>query len=173
MLPSLFAALFPAATLIAEPPLLPASGARASVGVRVESRHVRAENFSDAPRWLVFSSGGFHVTRLLAPRSSLEWASSLDCLYDVELAVLDTDGGALHASPTVPLLGALELGGEALWFGASPTCWFESDGVLQPLFDAKAETNGPAPFHVPVVRPTDRPEGDRPPPIDNKPLPPI
>jgi hypothetical protein len=174
MFQNLFAALVPAAALFLEPPLLPASSAPASVGVRVERDCVAAENFSDAPRWVVFSSGGFRTLRVLAPHSSEVWACTEECLWDVELQVADTDGGALHLSQSVSLQSALELRGQTLWFGESPACWVESDGTLQPFFDGSAGGDAPPnPFHVPVIRPSDRPEGDRPPPIEKKPLPPI
>jgi hypothetical protein len=169
---NLFAALVPSATLFVEPPLLPASSAAASVGVRVERAQVSAENFSDAPRWLVFTSGGFREVRALAPYSNVVWECTEECLWGVELQVADTDGGALHLSLPISLYAALECEGQTLWFGASPSCWIETDQGLQPFFE---ESSGepPSALHVPGVRPGSRPGGDLPPPIDNKPLPPF
>jgi hypothetical protein len=174
MIQSLFAALVPAAALFLEPPVLPASSGVAVVGVRVERNSVAAENFSDSPRWIVLSSGGFRAVRALAPHSGAEWPCTEECLWDVELQVADTDGGALHQSDSVSLYAALERDGQALWFGQGPTCWLETDGQLEPFFDGSSGGGaGPNPFHVPVIRPSSRPNGDDLPPIDNKPLPPF
>ena len=173
MFQNLFAALVPAITLFAEPPLLPASSSPASVGLRVERDFVAAQNFSDAPRWIVLSSGSFRALRVLAPHSGEVWTCSEDCLWDVALQVADTDGGALHVSQSVALYGALESGGQTLWFGESPVCWVESEGALEPWFSGSSGDAPPAPLHVPVIRPSNRPDGDRPPPIDHKPLPPF
>ena len=71
-----------------------------------------------------------------------------------------------------------------LWFGEDASCWLENtaaflpmlgeDGALAPAAPESKERNRDhGPLHVPVVRPSDRPDGDRPPPIDEKPLPPI
>jgi hypothetical protein len=173
MFQNLFAALVPTLTLFAEPPLLPASSSPASVGVRVERDFVAAQNFSDAPRWIVLSSHGFRALRVLAPHSGEVWTCSEDCLWDVELQVADTDAGELHLSQPVALYGALEVGGQMLWFGESPTCWVESEGLLEPLFVGSSSDAQPNPLHVPVIRPSNRPDGDGPPPIDHKPLPPF
>ncbi|MBK7644728.1 MAG: hypothetical protein IPJ19_17085 [Planctomycetes bacterium] len=175
MIPSLFAALVPASALALQPPALPLSQAPASVGVHVERTHVSAENFSDAPRWLVLTSRGFHAVQALAPHAGLTWPCTEESLWDVDLRVADTDGGVLHVSSAVSLYGALENRADALWFGQGPDCWVEAAGRLLPFFEGSAhDAAAPAPlFHVPVVRPSDRPVGDRPPPIENKPLPPI
>jgi hypothetical protein len=168
---NLFAALVPTVTPLAEPSALAA--AAATVAVRVERTQVSAANFSDAPRWLVFSSGGFRELRALAPCSSVVWDCNEECLWGVELQVADTDGGALHLSLPVSLCAALECAGGMLWFGASPSCWVETDSGLQPFFDENSSDAPPSALHVPGVRPSSRPGGDLPPPIDNKPLPPF
>lgn len=173
MFQNLFAALVPAVTLFVAPPVLPSSSSPATVGVRVERNFVAAENFSDAPRWIVLSSGGFRSLRALAPHSGEVWTCTEDCLWDVELQVLDTDGGVLHASQAVSLYAALGLQGQTLWFGESPACWVETEGALEPWFDGSSGDAPPNPLHVPVIRPSNRPGGDGPPPIDQKPLPPF
>ena len=174
MIPSLFAALVPTVALFLEPPVLPASSGVASVSVRVERNLVSAENFSDSPRWFIFSSGGFRSRRVLAPHSSVEWACSEECLWNVDLQIADTDRGKLHLSARVSLSAALEHEGQSLWFGQSPTCWIETAGELEPFFDGStSDGTAPQSFHVPVVLPPDQPPGDTPPPIDPKPLPPI
>jgi len=173
MIPSLFAALVPAATLFLEPPVLPGSSAVASVSVRVERTSVSAENFSDFPRWFLFSSDGLKTRRMLAAHSTVEWACSEESLWNVELQVADRDDGTLHLSSRVSLSAALEYEGQTLWFGTKPTCWLDLDGQLMPFFDGMLENPlAPQSFHVPVVLPPEKP-GDTPPPIDNTPLPPI
>jgi len=173
MIPSLFAALVPAAALFLEPPVLPNSSGVASVGVRVERNVVAAENFSDSPRWFIFSSGGFKTRRMLSAHSSVEWACSEESLWNVDLQIADTDGGTLHLSSRVSLSAALDYEGQMLWFGMKPTCWLDMDGQLMPFFDGMLEDpTAPRGFQVPVVLPPDKP-GDTPPPIDNNPLPPI
>jgi hypothetical protein len=171
-MPSLFAAILPAAVLFLAPPLLPVTNSPATVGLRVTSTAVTAQNFSNNPRWVVFSSGPVHISSLVAAHSAVVWSCTEDCLWDVQAQVVDTDGGVPHISQSINLYNALEWGGQALWFGQLPTCWLESNGELQPYFDSMAAPVV-APCHVPVVRPSDIPDGDKPPPIDNRPLPPI
>jgi hypothetical protein len=174
MLHSLFAVLVPATALFLEPPQLPAASGSVTVGVRVERDFVAARNFTDAPRWIVLRSGGFREVRAVAPHSAVEWPCTVECLWDVELQIADVDARGVHLSASVPLLAALESGGQALWFGRSPTCWLENGGSLDAFSEqGPGEDPNPCPLHVPVVRPGDRPEGDRPPPIDEKPTPPI
>ena len=170
-MPSLFSALT-VATLFLAPPLMPVSNNAAAVGLRVTSTSVTAENFSNNTRWIVLSDGPVHVTTALAAHSAVVWSCTESCLWNVDLQVVDTDGGVLHTSQSVDLYRALEWNGQTLWFGQLPTCWVETNGELQPYFDSMA---APVvdPVHVPVIRPGDNPDGDKPPPIDNKPLPPV
>ena len=169
---SLFSAILPAAVLFLAPPLLPVTNTAATLGLRVTSTSVTAENFSNNTRWVVFTNGPAHITSAIAPHSAVVWSCTEDCLWNVQLQVMDTDGGLLHMSQSVNLYSALEWNGQTIWFGQLPTCWLESDGQLQPYFDSMAAPVV-APCHVPVVRPGDTPDGDKPPPIDNKPLPPF
>lgn len=171
-MPSLFAAILPAAFLFLTPPVLPVSNTSATVGLRVTSTSVTAENFSNNMRWVVFTSGPAHITSAISPHSAVVWSCTEDCLWDVQIQVVDTDGGVLHVSQSVDLYNALEWKGETMWFGQLPTCWLETSGELQPYFDSMAAPVV-APVHVPVIRPDGRPDGDTPPPIDNRPLPPI
>ncbi len=172
MMPSLFAALVPVTALFLAPPLMPVTNVAAAVGVRVTPTAVTAENFSNNPRWIVLTSGPVHVTTALPAQSAIVWSCTQSCLWNVQLQVADTDGGVLHLSQSISLYSALEWNGDALWFGQSPVCWIETDTDLQPYFDSTAAPIV-APCHVPVARPSDIPDGDRPPPIDNKPLPPF
>jgi len=169
---SLFSALLPATVLFLAPPLLPVTNTAATVGLRVTPTSVTAENFSNNTRWIVLTSGPARISSALAPHSAVVWSCTEDCLWDVQLQVVDTDGGILHTSQSVNLYSALEWNGQTIWFGQLPTCWLESNGQLQPYFDSMAAPTT-APVHVPVIRPSDGPDGDTPPPIDNKPLPPI
>ena len=169
MMPRLFAAFVPAAVLFLAPPQLPAPSGTATVGVRIDSTYVAAENFSDNPRWIVFSHGSVHITSAVAPHSEVVWSCTEDCLWEVTLQVADTDGGTLHVSQSVSLYAALGQHGDALWFGLPPGCWIESNGTVAPYFDSPPANL----MHTPVVRPSHGTGGDTPPPIDNKPLPPI
>ncbi len=184
MLPSLIAALVPALVPALEPPRLPASGGRAMVGVVLEDDTLRAHNYADTPRWLVLRNGPFALARALAPHGDVQWSFSESCLWDIELEVAEVAGDGLHKSGRVALLPVLESGAQALWFGEDASCWLENtaaflpmlgeDGALAPAAPESKERNRDhGPLHVPVVRPSDRPDGDRPPPIDEKPLPPI
>jgi len=170
-MPSL-SAFLPAVVLFLAPPILPVSNSAATVGLRVTSTAVTVENFSNNTRWIVLTSGPAHVTTALAAHSVVVWSCTEDCLWNVQLQVVDTDGGLLHTSQIVNLYGALEWHGQTIWFGQSPTCWLDSGTELQPYFDSMAAPVT-APVHVPVIRPSDGPDGDTPPPIDNKPLPPF
>ncbi len=172
MMPSLFAAFVPAAVLFLQPPLLPVTNTAASVGLRVTPTSVATENFSNTTRWIILTNGPAHVTTTLPAHSAIVWSCTQDCLWNVQLQVADTDGGLLHLSQKVSLYGALEWGGDSIWAGQLPTCWLEANGELQPYFDSTAAPVI-ASCHVPVIRPSDGPDGDTPPPIDNKPLPPF
>lgn len=184
MLPSLIAALVPALTPALQPPELPAACGSAVVGVHLESTQIVAHNFAESPRWLVLRSGPFALVRALAPHGSVRWSFAESCLWDVQLEVLGCDGGRLQRSGRVELLAALESGAEALWVGEDSSSWLAGGDTLLPLLgefgelapaasESRERNREQGPLHVPVVRPSDRPEGDRPPPIDEKPLPPI
>jgi hypothetical protein len=171
MLRSLFAVLVPAAALFAQPLARPVLTEDATVGVRVESNLVSAENLTDTTHWIVFSSGGFYSVRALAPHSGLEWTCTEASLWDIGIQVADTDGGVLHLSESVSLYSALERGIDTLWFGDGPTCWGETAGTLAPYYELSEAP--PEPLHIPVPPPTGTPDGDIPPPITNTPLPPF
>jgi hypothetical protein len=174
MLHSLFSVLVPVTTLFLEPPQLPAASGAVAVGLRVEREFVAARNYTDAPRWIVLRSGNFLAVRALGAQSAVEWPCTEECLWNVDLQVADVDARGVHLSASVSLSAALERGGHAVWFGEGPTGWLESEGGLDALFEEGAGGDAElCPFHVPVIRPSGRPEGDRPPPIDKKPLPPI
>ena len=174
MLHSLFAALAPAVTVFLEPPQLPAASGTVTVGVAVAREYVAARNFTDTVRWVVLTSGGFHAVRALGPYAAVEWPCTEECLWNLDLQVADVDARGVHLSASVSLIAALDRGGEAIWFGQGPTGWLETKGGLDAFFgDGPSGDTEQCPFHVPVIRPSDRPDGDRPPPIDEKPLPPI
>lgn len=184
MLPSLFAALVPALTPALEPPELPSACGNAVVGLHLEATEIVAHNFAATPRWLVLRSGPFALTRVLAPHGSVRWTFAESCLWDVQLEVLACENGRLQRSGRVELLAALESGAEALWIAEDSSSWLASRDALLPLLDEfgalapaapeiRERDRDQGPLHVPVVHPSNRPDGDRPPPIDEKPLPPI
>jgi hypothetical protein len=161
------------------------------VGMRVTATSFHARNFSATPHVLLFESSGTLVWRTLQPGCDLGWTFPTQLLSGVRLEVASWHNGAWNRTGTINLAAVAGRGTEALWVqgNASRTSWAELGAALfvettgTSLFppslpaDSSAGTSAEAallaPTHVPVITPSDTPEGDFPPEIEEKPLPPV
>jgi len=165
--------------------------AEIEVGICVTSTQFFARNFSSVDQVLMFKGGGVLAWRTLAPGCDLTWSYPTQLLEDISLEVGSWTGGAWHRTGTHRLESVAASGVDALWVqgDSARTSWFEIGASLfvqqagASIFPAvlpsstSAGTSGEAtlmaPTHVPVVTPIDVPEGDVPPEIEDRPLPPV
>lgn len=194
---SLFASVLctalPSVTPLELPALRRDGRIAAQVGVHVTPTALVARNFSGTPQLFVFTdeqSGG-QALRALGAGGSFEYQFSRQTLEAIALEVVCVEDGAWHASGSIALSSVLQRGPETLWIqhGAGrSTTWLQRGSELT-LADAGASalpddmesgqdtpstmTPTCAPTHVPVVTPSDKPTGDLPPKLEERPLPPV
>jgi hypothetical protein len=174
----------------------------AQVGVHVTPTALVARNFSSAPQLFVFTDeqSGRRALRTLGAGRSFEFRFSRETLEAVALEIVCVEDGAWHATGAIELDAVLRRGSETLWIqhdtGARSTTWSQR-GAEVTLADAGPsalpedlqgdlqgdhgrDAGGPAstnptcaPAHVPVVTPSDRPNGGLPPKLEERPLPPV
>jgi len=165
--------------------------AEIEVGICVTSTQFFARNFSSVDQVLLFKGGGTLAWRTLAPGCDLTWNYPTQLLDGIKLEVGSWTGGAWHRTGTHPLENMAAGGVDALWIqgDSARTSWIEIGASLfvrttgASIFpttlpsSTSAGTSGDAtlmaPVHVPVITPGDDPEGDIPPAIRERPLPPV
>jgi hypothetical protein len=169
----------------------PAPSEPIDVGVVCTSTEFTAYNFSTSPQLLVFHSGLYCTWRVLAPGTKFSSTYTRQMLDGVVLEIANFDAGILRTSHSYDLVSLCDSGAEALWvrnhtqFGS----WLEFQQTLismsagpsllpinVPLtLTAAVSLTAPAfaPTHVPVVTDDETPNGDKPPILDDKPLPPM
>lgn len=197
MLASIITAVF-CAPLSSQAPLdVPAQradGASAvEVGIHLTETQFSARSFSEVPQVLMFRCAESRVLVLqrLAPGSQVSWTFPRHALNGIELEVVSLENGAWHHTGAMPLSQVLDNGAENLWIqsaGAHSLAWmqigtrlalFQSEDDLLPsaiqALDGESATNASelAPTHVPVITPSDKPTGDAPPKLEERPLPPV
>lgn len=184
------------ATIVALSAPIPAveegtSGAPVEVGVAVTSTSFYARNYSGTNQVLLFQSGGTLLWRTLAPGYDMSWDFPTQLLDGVRLEVASWTNGAWRRSGTIALDEVVARGIEALWVqgDSARTSWSEIGTALfledtgTSLFpptlpgDSSAGTSGEnallAPAHIPIITPSETPQGDVPPKIEDRPLPPV
>lgn len=161
------------------------------VGISVTSTRFYARNFSGTNQVLLFQSGSTLLWRTLAPGYDLSWDFPTQLLTGIRFEVASWTDGAWHRTGTIALDEVAARGTEALWIQGdfSRTSWSEIGSALfvedtgSSLFpdslpgassaDTGVEDALLAPVHVPVITPSDTPQGDVPPKIEDGPLPPV
>lgn len=160
------------------------------VGISVTSTRFFARNFSGVPQVLLFQSGSALLWRTLAPGCDLTWEYPTQMLTGVRFEVASWSEGAWRRTGTFALEDVAARGTDALWVQGdfSRTSWSEIGSALfvedtgASLFpsslpgESSAGSDGDAllaPVHIPVITPSDGPDGDVPPNIEEPPLPPV
>jgi len=194
MLSSLIATVVCSALPVETPLEFPAlrldGSVAADVGVHLTPTRLVLRNFTTRPQLCAFhdleSDAGAFVT--LGPGARLEFQYPRAALETLALEVIDVHRGVWRASGLVALDATLALGAQTIWIqheGAYTWTWLQAGNELElhesetsllperlrPVLEAKSPTC--APTHVPVITPSDRPKGDRPPKIGPRPLPPV
>jgi hypothetical protein len=160
------------------------------VGISVTSTRFYARNFSDVNQVLLFQSGSTVLWRTLAPGFDLAWDFPTQLLTGIRLEVASFADGAWRRTGTIALDELAARGTDALWIqgDSTRTSWSEIGSALfvedtgTSIFpatlpgDSSAGTTSEAmlaPVHVPVITPSDVPQGDCPPKIEERPPPPV
>lgn len=160
------------------------------VGIVCGATEFFAYNFSAATQVLVFHSGAYCTWRVLAPGAKFSSSYTREQLDGVTIEIANYDAGIWRTSRSFDMGSLCDAAADALWIRnhAAIASWLEVDAVLTPITPgasqlpasmpstaAEAEsTVAPefAPMHVPVVNPVDHPDGDTPPVLGDRPLPP-
>jgi hypothetical protein len=161
------------------------------VGVVCTSTEFVAYNFSTSPQLLVFHSGLYCTWRVLAPGTKFSSTYTRQMLDGVVLEIANFDSGILRTSHSYDMSSLCDSGADALWVRnhAQAASWLEFQQTLTPMtagpsllpitipvtLDAAVSLTAPgfAPTHVPVVTTDDNPDGETPPVLGDKPLPPM
>lgn len=157
------------------------------VGIVVGSTDFFAHNFSTRNQVLFFRAGTFTTWRVLGPGATFTSTYARQALDGVKLEVASYEDGVWRTSRGFDLSTLCDSGADAVWIqeGPQPPSWLEVGTQLTPLTPEPSglpsglttTTNEAAPvmepLHVPVVTPVDRPNGDTPPVLDERPLPPV
>jgi hypothetical protein len=161
------------------------------VGIVCGSGSFYAQNFSTATQVLVFHQGTYCTWRVLAPGASFSSSYTREQLDDVTIEVANYDLGVWKTSRSFSLSALCDSGADALWIrnSGSIASWLEVSQVLTEITPgpsmlpsnlpstAAEATAEPvpefAPTHVPVITPVDRQQGDVPPVLGDRPLPPV
>jgi len=184
----------PALVLLASPLTAVAESSQPppiDVGICVSSTRFYARNYSPDPQVFLFRCGDSMAWRTVAAGCDIGWDFPTQLLTDVRLEVATWIDGVWHRSGTIALADVASRGLEAVWIqaDASSTSWGQIGAVLLPeatgesMFPAELPsptsvgTSGEdalmAPTHVPVITPSDVPQGDVPPKLEDRPLPPV
>lgn len=173
----------PVLSAVEDPPAAP----DIQVGIVVEATDFYAHNFSNVPQVLFFSAGGFRTWRVLQPGGDFSSTYARQALDGVKLEIASYVAGAWKTTGGFDLSSLCDSGADALWVqdGAQPPSWREVGNSLTPMTPepswlptwvptegANQSTVMLEPLHVPVITPVSRGEGDTPPVLDEKPLPP-
>lgn len=162
------------------------------VGVALGSTSMRIRNFASVDQVLIFESDGFKIYRSLPVGMELDWSFSPHALDGVNMEVASVSNGAWRYSGTLSLNDYASSGSDTLWiqpFVPHSLAWLQfstgfsilaSGPSYLPIYFqdcAIAATSDvipdPAALHVPVITPSNTPQGDGPPNLDKSPLPPM
>jgi len=158
------------------------------VGIVVGSTDFFAHNFSPRNQVLFFRAGSYSTWRVIGPGATFTSTYARQALDGMKLEVASFQDGYWRTSRTFDLSSLCDAGGDAVWIqqGANPPSWLELGTVLTQLTPepsglpasmtieaVNAAAPAMEPLHVPIVTPVSRPDGDRPPVLDERPLPPI
>lgn len=165
-----------------------------AVGIQITATQFRARNLSSIPQVFVFreTSGGEIALCPLVAGGEMVFSFPADAITSLEFEVISRRGGAWSDTGFMKLDG-MKLdassadAGSIVWIrsntGHSPA-WLETRGGFAP-FESEASTlptrvldtlrddESLPPTHVPVITPSDRPNGDIPPKLEDGPLPPV
>lgn len=176
---------FPLVTAFDDPPGSPEP---VEVGFVVESNDFYAVNFSFEPQVLFFRSGEFVTWRVIPPGGRFTSTFSRAALEGLRLEVAHRVEGIWMTSGNFDLAAVADSAADAVWVqrGTSPAAWRELGEILTlitteptglpawlPMPTVDESTPPLQPLHIPVVSPVDRPQGDVPPVLDERPLPPV
>ena len=183
MLPSLFAALACTAPLTTQA----TAPAPIEVCLHVGATSFRALNRGEQPLLLVFHADGNVALQVLPAYAEVAWSFPRHALDGIAVEVASRRLGAWVSTGTLALGGLLVADEGELWItstedgasayavtasGLEPVA--ASAGALTSDDDAPLPgATGPGPMHVPVITPSDVPQGDLPPKIEEQPLPPV
>lgn len=193
MLSSLLAPLVCAALPALDPLDMQASAALGRTpivaGIQITATQFRARNLSSVPQIFVFkeTAGGEIALRLLSAGGEMMFSFPADALADLELEVVSRQHGAWSDTRLLKLGGLNAGAGSVLWIQSNAgraSAWLESHGDFLALDSGEstlpsrvletASADEPLPpTHVPVITPSDRPNGDLPPRLEDDPLPPV
>jgi hypothetical protein len=158
------------------------------VGLVVRGTDFFAVNFSTQPQVLFFRSGGFLTWRVVQPGALFSSTYARQALDGLQLEVAHQENGLWLSSGNFELGALADGGADAIWVqrGQQTAAWRELGQILTLITTsptelpgwlpmASVDTTNPVlqPLHTPVVTPVDRPSGDVPPVLDDKPLPPM
>ncbi|MBL8860117.1 MAG: hypothetical protein JNL28_16525 [Planctomycetes bacterium] len=158
------------------------------VGFVVRNTDFFAHNFSTDPQVLFFRSGSFVTWRVLQPGATFTSTYARQALDGLRLEVARLENGLWLTSGNYELGAVCDSGADAIWVqrGLQPASWRELGSILTqitteatalpewlPMPTVNESTPPLQPLHIPVVNPVDRPQGDIPPVLDDKPLPPV
>lgn len=158
------------------------------LGLVVRGTDFFAVNFSTDPQILFFHSGDYLTWRVVQPGGMFSSTYARQALDGLKLEVAHQENGLWFTSGNFDLGSLSDSGADAIWVqrGDQPAAWREVGQILTlittsptelptwlPMPNPNASTPPMQPMHVPVVTPVDRPSGDLPPVLGDKPLPPM
>jgi len=182
---ALLLSAFPLVTAFDDPPVAPAP---IDMGFVVRNTEFFAHNFSTEPQVLFFRSGEFVTWRVVQPGATFSSLYSRNALDGLRLEVAHQENGIWISSGNYELSALCDSGADAVWVqrGLQPASWRELGTLLTqitteptelpswlPMPTVNEDTPPLQPLHIPVINPVDRPTGDLPPVLDDKPLPPV
>jgi hypothetical protein len=162
------------------------------VGVALDSTSMRIRNFADVDQVLIFESDGLKIYRSLPVGTELDWSFSLHALDGVNMEVASLRNGAWRYTGAISLSSYAASGSDTLWvqpFVPHSLAWLQfssgfslmsSGPSYLPTYFQDCVTGAtddkipdPTALHVPVITPSNTPQGDGPPNLDKNPLPPM
>jgi hypothetical protein len=162
------------------------------VGVLFQSSSLRIRNFAEVNQVLIFESSGLKLYRLLPVGGEFDWSFTPHALDGVNLEVASAKGGGWRYTGALSLTDYAVSGSDTLWiqpFVPQSLSWLQSVSGLAlfphgasylPAYfqDCVAGTTGDivpdaSAVHVPVITPSNTPQGDGPPHLEKQPIPPM
>ncbi len=161
------------------------------VGVVCGPTEFVAYNYSTATQVLVFHSGLYCTWRVLAPGTKFTSTYTRSMLEGVTVEIANFDAGVWRTSRSFSMPTVCDSGADALWVRnhTAIASWLQFANTLSPItpgpsllpiwmpitVEQAVNTLAPdfAPTHVPVVTPDHGADGDTPPVLGDRPLPPM
>jgi hypothetical protein len=155
---------------------------------RLGETRMSAHNPGERPQLLIVGEvdGDARARTWLAPGASLETRFPPGSLDGLALEVVSFGPGGVTSSGALALAELAAAGFDAVWIETSSLgsqTWGRSGALTSALSASSLGLSGlsanaprpapPKPVHVPVVTPADRRNGDVPPRLEKKPLPPL